>query len=220
MKAIILSAGLGERLKPLTNTLPKPLLPVGNKTLIEYHIDNLVAAGIPDIVINVSYLGQQIIEKLQDGVRYGANIQYSLEKEPLETGGGILQALPLLGSEPFLAVSADIFTRYDFKKLINIPISEAHLVLTDNPPYHLTGDFAFENQIIRNTGQPKFNFAGIGVLSPRLFEDCMPGKFPLAPLLRKAVDKQAVSAEYFGGYWYNVGTLAIYNDLKNHHLIS
>jgi N-acetyl-alpha-D-muramate 1-phosphate uridylyltransferase len=213
MRAIILSAGKGERLRPLTQTIPKPLLLVNGKALIEYHIEHLVTAGIREIVINVAYLGEKIIEKIGNGARYGADIAYSQEVEPLETGGGILKALPLLGDEPFIAVSADIYTDYSFYPLCRRQIQKAHLVLTDNPPYHPDGDFSFENNTLQNTGKHRLNFAGISLLSPSLFDNAPSGKFPLPFLLREAINKGLVTGEYFNGLWVNVGTAEIYQHL-------
>ncbi|MAZ39072.1 MAG: mannose-1-phosphate guanylyltransferase [Legionellales bacterium] len=214
MKAIILAAGEGRRLKPLTDHIPKPLLKINGQCLIEYHINALVKAGINEIIINVSHLGQQIIDTLGDGHRYNAKLAYSIESEPLETAGGILKALPLLGSNPFIAISADIFTDYHFKNLVDLPIHLAHLVLTDNPPFHPNGDFALEKSIVKNDGKPLYNFAGISVLSPLLFKDCKSGKFSLAPLLRSAINNFAVSGEYFQGIWHNIGTMEIYQTVQ------
>ena len=207
---MILAAGLGKRMQPLTNTLPKPLLPINGKALIEYHIEALAKIGIKDIVINVSHLANVLMEQIGDGHHYGVNFHYSFEDHPLETGGGIFQALPILGDEPFIAVSADIFTDFDFSRLLNLPIDMAHLVLTDNPSFHPEGDFALDGNRVLNSGEPMFNFAGISVLSPALFADCQPGQFSLSPLLRNAIDKQQVTGEYFNGMWYNIGTTAIY----------
>lgn len=214
MKAMILSAGKGERMRPLTNTLPKPLLPIKGKALIEYHIEALAKAGVKDIVINVSHLANTIIEKLGDGHHYGVNLHYSFEKEPLETGGGIFQALPLLGDDPFVVVSADIFTDYDFMPLTNMNVDAAHLVLVDNPPFHTKGDFALQEGKILNSGEPMLNFAGISVLSPNLFKGCSAGKFNLAPLLRKAIDNNTVTGEYYIGQWYNIGTKEVYQEVE------
>lgn len=214
MKAIILAAGLGERMKPLTNTLPKPLLPIQGKALIEYHIEALAKAGVKDIVINVSHLANLIIEKIGNGRHYGVNLHYSFEDKPLETGGGIYQALPLLGDEPFIVVSADIFTNYDFARLLSCSVDMAHLVLTDNPPFNPTGDFALIDHMVLNNGNPMLNFAGISILSPALFSHCNAGKFSLAPLLRNAIDNRQVTGEYFDGMWYNIGTEQIYREVE------
>jgi len=214
MKAIILSAGKGTRLRPLTATTPKPLLPINGQCLIEYHIKALVKAGINEIIINVSHLADTIIEIIGDGSRYNATIHYSIEETPLETGGGILKALKWLGDQPFIAVSADIFTDFDFSTLTTTPIKLAHLVLTDNPPFNPKGDFALEDNLIRNTGKHCYNFAGISVIAPELLKNHTPGKFSISPLLREAINKEQVTGEYFNGIWYNIGTKAIYQQVQ------
>jgi MurNAc alpha-1-phosphate uridylyltransferase len=212
MKAMILAAGLGNRMRPLTLTTPKPLLAVGGKPLIVWHIEALKAAGISDLVINTAWLGHKLHEALGDGSAYGVNIQWSDEQEPLETAGGIQQALPLLGNEPFLLVNGDIWLRYDFKRLIDKDLGQqlAHLVLVNNPPQHPKGDFAFcndqSNSLVLPDGEEKYTFAGVSVLSPQLFADLPAGKAPLAPLLRQAIAQGLVSAEHHAGAWVDVGT--------------
>jgi MurNAc alpha-1-phosphate uridylyltransferase len=212
MKAMILAAGLGNRMRPLTLTTPKPLLAVGGKPLIVWHIEALKAVGISDVVINTAWLGHKLHEALGDGSAYGVNIQWSDEQEPLETAGGIQQALPLLGNEPFLLVNGDIWLRYDFKRLINKDLGQqlAHLVLVNNPPQHPKGDFAFckdqSNSLVLPEGEEKYTFAGVSVLSPQLFADLPAGKAPLAPLLRQAIAQGLVSAEHHAGAWVDVGT--------------
>ena len=208
MKAMILAAGKGERMRPLTLTTPKPLVRAGGVPLIEYHLRALAAAGFTDIVINHAWLGQQIEDYLGDGSRYGVSIQYSAEGEPLETGGGIFRALPLLGDEAFLVVNGDIWTDYDFS-VLHQPINGlAHLVLADNPVHHPTGDFSLIGDQVRD-GQPDtatLTYSGIAVLHPQLFDGCSAGAFKLAPLLRKAMADGQVSGEHLKGHWVDVGT--------------
>ncbi|MBI3900433.1 MAG: nucleotidyltransferase family protein [Gammaproteobacteria bacterium] len=207
MKAMILAAGRGERMRPLTDTLPKPLLPVGGRPLIVHLIEKLARAGLRDIVINHSYLGSAIEHALADGAQYGVRIRYSPESDgPLETGGGIHRALPLLGDVPFLVINGDVWTDYPFEKLLAISIDLAHLVLVDNPSHHPQGDFALREGIVGDDGLPRFTFAGVGVYRPALFAQCQPGRFPLAPLLRQAMKNGHVSGEHHSGYWLDVGT--------------
>ena len=208
MKAMILAAGKGERMRPLTLTTPKPLVRAGGVPLIEYHLRALAAAGFTDIVINHAWLGQQIEDYLGDGARYGVSIQYSPEGEPLETGGGIFRALPLLGEEAFVVVNGDIWTDYDFS-VLHQPINGlAHLVLADNPNHHPAGDFALVDGQVHD-GQPDaptLTYSGIAVLHPQLFDGCESGAFKLAPLLRKAMADGQVTGERLNGHWVDVGT--------------
>lgn len=208
MKAMILAAGRGERMRPLTDHAPKPLLMAGGQRLIEYHINALVAAGMHDIVINHAYLGHQIEEVLGDGVRYGARIRYSSEGEALETGGGIFKALPLLGDAPFAVVNGDIWTDYPYALLPRAPEGMAHLVLVDNPLHHPAGDFTLRAHQVYDPapGEPTHTFSGIGVYRPALFAGCAPGKFQLAPLLRKAMQQHAVTGVHYTGQWMDIGT--------------
>jgi len=208
MKAMILAAGRGERMRPLTDTTPKPLLRAGGRMLIEYHLDNLLRAGITDIVINHAHLGAQIEAALGDGSRYGAHIRYSPEPEgALETGGGIFQALPLLGSEPFLVVNGDVWTDYPFARLPTGPAGLAHLVLVGNPPHHPQGDFALtDDGRVEECGPQRLTFSGISVLRPELFARCGPGRFPLGPLLRRAMAVRQVNGEHYTGGWRDIGT--------------
>lgn len=207
MKAMILAAGKGERMRPLTLHTPKPLLPVAGKALIEYHIAALAAAGITELVINHAWLGQQIEAALGDGSRYGVCITYSPESEPLETGGGIFRALPLLGDEPFVLVNGDVWTDYDFSRLALPPGRLAHLVLVDNPGHHPEGDFALEQAQVRIDGKSRLTYSGIAVLHPQLFAGCAAGAFRLAPLLREAMAHGQVSGEHYAGHWLDVGTV-------------
>jgi MurNAc alpha-1-phosphate uridylyltransferase len=208
MKAMILAAGKGERMRPLTLTTPKPLVRAGGVPLIEYHLRALAAAGFTEIVINHAWLGQQIEDYLGDGSRYGVSIQYSPEGEPLETGGGIFRALPLLGDEAFVVVNGDIWTDYDFS-VLHQPINGlAHLVLADNPAHHPTGDFTLVDGHVHD-GRPQtttLTYSGIAVLHPQLFDGCSDGAFKLAPLLRKAMAEGQVTGERLKGHWVDVGT--------------
>ncbi|MHC8368887.1 N-acetylmuramate alpha-1-phosphate uridylyltransferase MurU [Pseudomonas sp. ZT5P21] len=208
MKAMILAAGKGERMRPLTLTTPKPLVRAGGVPLIEYHLRALAAAGFTDIVINHAWLGQQIEDWLGDGSLYGVSIRYSPEGEPLETGGGIFRALPLLGDEAFVVVNGDIWTDYDFS-VLHQPINGlAHLVLADNPNHHPAGDFTLVDGQVHD-GQPDtptLTYSGIAVLHPQLFGGCSAGAFKLAPLLRKAMADGQVTGERLNGRWVDVGT--------------
>ncbi|WP_085693863.1 MULTISPECIES: N-acetylmuramate alpha-1-phosphate uridylyltransferase MurU [unclassified Pseudomonas] len=208
MKAMILAAGKGERMRPLTLTTPKPLVRAGGIPLIEYHLHALAAAGFDDIVINHAWLGQQIEDYLGDGSRYGVRIRYSPEGEPLETGGGIFRALPLLGDEAFLVVNGDIWTDYDFSVLHQPIAGLAHLVLADNPAHHPAGDFVLDNGRVQD-GRPQartLTYSGIAVLHPQLFDGCGAGAFKLAPLLRDAMARGQVTGERLKGQWVDVGT--------------
>ncbi|TCK19318.1 MurNAc alpha-1-phosphate uridylyltransferase [Thiogranum longum] len=207
MKAMILAAGRGERMRPLTDRLPKPLLEVAGKPLIEYHVEALRDAGFFELVINHAWLGEQIMQHLGDGARFGVKIRYSPEPEgALETGGGIYNALPLLGDEAFLVVNGDIYTDFPYATLRHTPRQLAHLVLVDNPEHHPQGDFSLENGIVTGTGKGALTFSGIGLYRPELFRDQPAGAFPLAPLLREAIRCKKVTGEYYRGYWADVGT--------------
>ena len=208
MKAMILAAGKGERLRPLTLHTPKPLVRVAGVPLIEHHLRALVAAGFTEVVINHAWLGQQIEDYLGDGARFGLSLSYSAEGEPLETGGGIFRALPLLGDAPFLVVNGDICTDYPFAELKRPLTGLAHLVLVGNPVHHPVGDFCLEGRQVGDAqaGQPSLTYSGIAVLSPALFADCQAGAFKLAPLLRAAMVAGQVSGERFAGRWVDVGS--------------
>ena len=207
MRAMILAAGRGERMRPLTDRTPKPLLKAGGKALIEYHLEALREGGFQEVVINMAHLSEQIPAALGDGSAFGLNIRYADEgKAALETGGGIFNALPLLGDEPFLVVNGDVWCDY---ALIPRTLAEqdlAHLVLVDNPPQHPQGDFHLDHGRVRNEGEPRLTFAGIGYYRPELFSDAKPRAFPLAPLLRAAADQDRVSGEHHRGRWSDVGT--------------
>jgi len=209
MKAMILAAGRGERLRPLTDTTPKPLLKAGAKRLIEYHLYNLASAGIKDVVINISWLADQIRDTLGRGEQYNLNIIYSDEgRTALETAGGIIKALPLLGDGPFLVVNGDIWTDFDFSSFINKNIkAQAHLVLVPNPQHNSSGDFALDNGYLRNNGEAMYTFSGIGLYTKQLFEGFDPGVSALAPVLRHKNKENRVTAEVYEGQWTDVGTI-------------
>ena len=208
MKVLILAAGRGERLRPFTDHTPKPLLQVGGRPLIEHMIANLSEAGFNEFIVNLSHLGEQIQAQLGDGSRFGIRIAYSLEENgALETGGGIYQALPLLGHGPFMVVNGDVATDFPFASLRDCPEGLAHLVLVDNPPHHPQGDFALQGTKVMADGDPKFTFSGIGVYRPELFAGCQPGKFPLAPLLRAAMATGSVNGQVHQGFWMDIGTV-------------
>lgn len=207
MHAMILAAGRGERMRPLTDTIPKPLLRVAGKCLIEHTIERLVSAGFSEIVINHAYLGEQITQTLGDGSRYGAKIRYSPEgSQVLGTGGGIFKALPLLGNAPFAVVSADIWYDYPLAQLPRTPDGLAHLILVDNPYHHPAGDFCLMNRQVYADGATRLTFSGIAVYHPDLFKNCQPGVFPLAPLLLHAMQSQQVTGEHYQGLWLNIDT--------------
>jgi len=208
MDAMILAAGRGERMRPLTDHTPKPLLQAGGKRLIEYHLEALAMAGATRVVINHAWLGEQIPAALGDGSRWGLEIAYSDEgNAALETAGGICKALPLLRSDPFIVVNGDIWSDYDFRQLPDTISGLAHLVLTRNPSHHPQGDFALTDGRVRSDGGEKFTFSGIGLYRKALFEDCAPDqKAPLAPLLRKAMDEDMASGELWRGQWRDIGT--------------
>lgn len=209
MKAMILAAGLGTRMRPLTNYTPKPLLLVGNKPLIEWQIDRLVAAGINEIIINIAHLGWQLPETLGNGERWGIQIRYSDEQKEgaLETAGGIIKALKLLGTQPFLVVNGDIWCDFDFKGLSLKSNNLAHLILVPNPPHHPQGDFGLVNErVLNQSTSPLYTFSGIGLYSPMLFANLPQGKRPLAPLLRAAMSQNRVSGQLYQGDWRDIGT--------------
>lgn len=214
MRAMILAAGRGKRMQPLTDHLPKPLLRVGRHSLIEYHLLKLAQIGVRDVVINHAYLGAKIEQYLGDGSRYGVRIQYSSEPEGgLETAGGIIRALPLLGDEPFWVINGDIYTDFDFHSLPQKLATDvdAHLLLVDNPPHHPQGDFAVENGLLMESRPNKrtYTFSGIGLYRPQFFAKYAPGAelfLPLRPLLNDALQQQRISASVFTQRWVDVGT--------------
>jgi len=217
MKAMILAAGRGERMRPLTDAIPKPLLPVTDKNLIEHQIMRLVAAGFHDIVINHSYLGEQIEAKLGNGQIYGAHLAYSREMEQrLETGGGIRTALPLLGEHPFIVINGDVWCDYPLAHLRRELNGLAHLIMVNNPSHHPAGDFHLQGERLDFEQQPRLTFSGIGIYHPDLFKQYPAHQpFPLAPLLKNAMRVGQVTGELYDGYWLDVGTPERLVELQN-----
>jgi MurNAc alpha-1-phosphate uridylyltransferase len=208
MKVMILAAGRGERLRPLTDHTPKPLIEVAGKPLVEWTIEQLVASGYTELVINVAHLGQKIIDRLGDGEQFGCEIRYSEEGERgLETGGGIYKALPLLGEQPFMVINGDIATDFPFHTLPASLQGAAHLVLVPNPPHNPKGDFSLNDGWVSEQGRVCHTFSGIGVYHPNLFAGCHSGHFPLAPLLRKAMLNHTITGEIHPGFWLDIGTV-------------
>jgi MurNAc alpha-1-phosphate uridylyltransferase len=209
MKAMILAAGRGSRMGALTEQRPKPLLEVGSESLIERHLRRMAAAEVREVVVNLCYGGEQIRARLGDGARWGLHIRYSVEAAPpLETGGAIVAALPLLGAEPFLLVNADVFTDFDFGRLGRggeAPAAST-LVLVDNPPHNPEGDFGMAGDGRLTVAPPRQTFAGISVLMPDLFDGCAPGRRALKPILDRAVERGALFGLHYEGLWLDVGT--------------
>ena len=205
---MILAAGRGERMRPLSDTTPKPLLKVHGKPLIEWHIEKLARAGFEKVVINVAHLGEQIIQTLGDGERFGIPLFYSDERSngALESAGGIKKALPLLGDEPFLVVNGDIFCNYPFNPNLKLNNQLAHLILVPNPPHNPQGDFGLNGTLVTNNSSTMWTFSGIGYYNPKLFDTTQIYKAPLAPLLRQAIEQQRVSGEFYDGPWSDIGT--------------
>lgn len=219
MKAMILAAGRGERLRPLTDHTPKPLLQAGQFRLIEYLIQALVKAGITDIVINYAHLGEQFPSVLGNGERYGATLSYSPEPEGgLETAGGIINALPLLGNEPFLVVNGDIWTDCPFETLSNLSLSDTtlcHLIMVSNPDHNPNGDFAVTSSgHLMNSGTDKYTYSGIGLYHPALFLGYEPQRLALKPLLLNAIENQAATGTLYKGQWSDIGTVERLDQLK------
>ena len=215
VRAMILAAGRGERMRPLTDHCPKPLLQVGGRPLIEWHLLALAAAGIREVVINHAHLGALIEQALGDGSRWGLRIRYSVEVQALETAGGIAKALPFLGEIPFVVVNGDVFSRYPLERAcamatrMHTDALDAWCVLVDNPPHHPHGDFALASGRLVDHGQSRLTFSGIGVYHPRLFASVLPGEAArLAPLIRAAITRGAAGGEHFRGLWVDVGTPA------------
>jgi MurNAc alpha-1-phosphate uridylyltransferase len=218
MKAMILAAGFGKRMRPLTDHCPKPLLPVAGKPLIVHHLERLCDAGIHDVVINVSYRAKQIMDAIGDGSAYGLRVHWSRETAPLETGGGIQQALPMLGEAPFLLVNGDVWC--DALPTLQALQEDdlAHLMLVDNPSHHPAGDFALSEGRVTLTSTPYLTFAGISIIHPALLDGHPKGAFALAPLLKAAINNHRVSGEHYPGRWIDVGTperLAALENLLN-----
>lgn len=217
MKAIILSAGRGERMRPLTDTLPKPLLVVGDKPLILWHIEKLKKSGFNEIVINIAHLGQKIIDYLGDGSEFGVSILYSDERNcgGLESAGGIKKALDLLGDEPFLVVNGDVFCSYIFDSSFDLKGKKAHLILVKNPEHNLDGDFGLNNACVLNEDTNLYTFSGIGYYAPALFNSLKSAKYSLAPLLRQEIKNNYVSGEIYHGDWHDIGTPQRLQNINN-----
>jgi MurNAc alpha-1-phosphate uridylyltransferase len=209
MKAMLLAAGRGERMRPITDSLPKPLVEVGGRPLIAWHLAALARAGIREVVINLSWLGEQLRAALGDGREFGVSIAWSEEGPvPLETGGGIFKALPLLGSGPFLVVNADIWTDVDFASLALEDGAHGRLVLIPNPPHHPRGDFGLEGDRVVSRDSDRFTYSGVGIYRPEFFHDCKPERFPLLPLLNRAIAARLLRGQLHFGEWCDVGTAA------------
>ncbi len=208
MKAMILAAGRGKRMRPLSDHTPKPLLKVQGKALLQWHIEHLRAQGFCDIVINVAHLGEQIVDFCGDGSRFGVKIAISDERNSgaLESAGGILNALALLGDAPFLVVNGDVWCDYRFDPSFNLGDDLAHLILVPNPPHHLQGDFALQNARLNNEGEPKYTFSGIGYYAMEFFKGLHVSKMALAPLLRHAATANRIGATLYEGVWLDIGT--------------
>jgi len=213
MKAIVLAAGRGERLRPITDTTPKPLVPVAGRPLIAYHLRALAQAGVRDVVINISWLGERIRAALRDGAEYGVRITYSDEGPvAMETGGGIFNALPSLGPGAFLVVNGDVWADIDLRALIAKAAQDARsgalgrLVLVPNPPQHPRGDFGLEGERVLADAPERFTYSGVAVYRPELFAGCAPGRFPMLPLLLRAIDARCLLGQIHTGEWWDVGT--------------
>jgi MurNAc alpha-1-phosphate uridylyltransferase len=216
---MLLAAGRGERLRPLTDEVPKALVEAGGKPLIGWHLERLARAGLREAVINVSHLGERIVERLGDGARYGLRLQYSRERERLETAGGIANALPLLGREPFLLVNADVYSECDFSSLVKRALGAdlAHLLLVPNPAHHAKGDFSLERGRVGDAPAPRYTYAGLAVMRPALVDAVKPGeKAALGPLLRAAAARGQLGGEIYEGYWQDVGTVERLAELEKH----
>ena len=209
MKAMILAAGRGERMRPLTDKLPKPMLPVGGKPLLQHHVEALARAGYTDLVINHARSGERIEAWFAGGGAFGVNIRYSAEGDnPLGTGGGIKRALTLLGDDPFLVVNGDTWTDFPLETLKPALPGHAHLVLVPNPAHHARGDFTLQRGAVTASGEPRYTFSGIGVYRPGLFRSITEPVFSLAPVLRRAMETRQVTGELYQGRWFDVGTPA------------
>ena len=215
--AIILAAGEGRRMKPLTDTRPKPLIKVAKKSLLERHIEGLAGAGFTEIVVNASYFASQIVDFCDDRQFGDARVTVVVEETPLETAGGIVNALPLLGERPFVVVNGDVYTDFPLARLQALDLQDdlAHLVMAPNPEHHPAGDFVLKNGRLLTGGQPRVTYAGLSVMSPQLFEGMKPGKSALRPLLDTAIIEARLSGQLWSGLWSDVGTPARLRELKN-----
>ena len=219
MKAMLLAAGRGERLRPITDEIPKALVEAGGKPLIAWHLERLARAGFREVVINVSHLGERIVERLGDGARFSLRLAYSRERERLETAGGIANALPLLGPEPFLLVNADVYCECDFGRLIKLDLDErlAHLVLVPNPAHKAKGDFSLRAGVVGEAPSPRYTYAGVALMKPALVAPVRPGdKAALAPLLFDAARRGLLGGELYEGPWQDVGTVERLAELEKY----
>jgi MurNAc alpha-1-phosphate uridylyltransferase len=215
MIAMILAAGRGKRLRPLTDKIPKPLIKVAGKSLIEYHLQNLADAGIKQIIINTAWLAEKIHAQLGNGANYGVSITYSDEGEALNTAGGIINALPLLGNEPFLVVNGDIWCDFNFSELTPLkPGIQAHIILVDNPEHNQQGDFSLQDKQIRTSGKTMYTYSGIGIYSADFFAEQDPGFAPLAPIIKSKSKDGLISGQYYDGQWADVGTIERLQELE------
>ena len=213
MKAMILAAGLGQRMRPLTDHLPKPLLSVGGKPLLQYHLENLRGAGVDEVIINLAYLGEKIRDFVGDGSSFGLRVEYSAEPEPLETAGALSRALPRLGDAPFLLINGDVWSDYPLINLTRHALNASHnghLLLVPNPEFHPAGDFALApgGLLVNDVNQPRYTFAGISMLRPQMIADYPQRreKFPLGEVLRHEIAQGRLTAEVYNGKWSDVGT--------------
>ena len=215
--AIILAAGEGRRMKPLTDTRPKPLIKVAKKSLLERHIEGLAGAGFTEIVVNASYFASQIVDFCDDRQFGDARVTVVVEETPLETAGGIVNALPLLGERPFVVVNGDVYTDFPLARLQAFDLQDdlAHLVMAPNPEHHPAGDFVLKNGRLLAGGQPRVTYAGLSVMSPQLFEGMKPGKSALRPLLDTAIIEARLSGQLWSGLWSDVGTPERLRELEN-----
>lgn len=213
---MILAAGRGERLRPLTDHTPKPLIKIHGRTLISYHLENLALAGFREVVINVSHLRNMIRDSLGDGSNWRLKIHYSDESDhPLDTGGGIQQALPWLGSAPFAVINGDVFTHYPFARLRAVKCQHAHLIMIPNPAHNPNGDWGVHGGRMDPDAEPHYTFSGISVYNPAFFADCDAGRFSVVPMLEAAAKEKQVTAELYRGPWHDVGTLQRLETLRN-----
>jgi MurNAc alpha-1-phosphate uridylyltransferase len=215
MIAMLLAAGRGERMRPLTDNTAKPLLRAGGQRLIEYHLHALARAGIDTVVINTCWQAQQIVEELGSGERYGLEIQYSHESTALETAGGIVNAIQLLGEQPFLLISADVWGNFQFDRIVLERDAQAHLLLVDNPPHHRQGDFSLDGSLVTFDTGPRYTYSGVGLFRPDVFRGLTPGFRPLREILTKLIDKQTLTASVHSGHWFDIGTPQRLTQLNN-----
>ncbi|MGK0296580.1 MAG: MurNAc alpha-1-phosphate uridylyltransferase [Gammaproteobacteria bacterium] len=215
VKAMILAAGKGERMLPLTKEIPKPLLHIGGKSLIQYHIEALAKASVSEVIINTGRFGEKIEKKFGNGKNYGINIRYSHEGiEPLGTGGGVHNVLPLLGNAPFILINGDIYTNFNYSSLQSLTDHLAHIIMVDNPAHNSNGDFTLHGRTVGENGQIMLTFSGIGVYQPRLFYDAGKQMISFIPALRQAINQEKVTGEHYQGKWHDVGTPDRLNSLN------